>query len=408
MRSLFFGDVAHKALHKMRLHHSFLCSLVHLRGLPFIPLNDYFHAMNTFLFCLAVLLAASLARGAVNEASQVLDADLRSWNQLKRDAGYFTESGLWRGGLYRKARSTETGLYHCLSHTGVHCIQWRVLEHGHEDKTGTCHCEETDSPFCHRWQCDKTYNYECGVSKHPRTCVAEESSTCTCMMLAVNERYCWKWQCREGSTVRGGFQDKLYECIDADLTDAFCLRWHGNISSKYQAESAACECSERVQSFCKSWQCIERGMARCEQSGLGWCRQGIAVGVGGGMGLLLFLIGLLLWQMRLAVAKAVTLKLEVKHVLTCFVLLCLPWTTGVLIWGGIVGFLGVFLVWAMAFFAVIYAIKRAECKCKKEGAELGNKESVELPTSDALRIQLPVVVFATMSSTDEVRKENAR
>ena len=218
--------------------------------------------MHTFGLCSTILLAVFFKPSAANEAGQVLDSDLKTWNRLKRDAGYYTESGQWRGGLYRRARTTETEQYRCLSHTDTHCTTWNVSERRRgKHETGTCNCKEAASRYCQQWTCSTRFEYECDDSDHPQTCISRMTLNCGCMLAAINERYCWKWHCREDSNTKpGGYhENEDYECVVGDVTAKYCFRWHGNTTSKYQVESSACECFERDRSFCKYWLCRERG-----------------------------------------------------------------------------------------------------------------------------------------------------
>ena len=363
--------------------------------------------MHTFGLCLTILLVALFKPSAANEASRVLDSDLETWNRLKREAGYYTESGQWRGGLYRVARTTETGQYHCLEHTDTHCTSWNVSERSRKKhETGNCTCEETTSPYCQQWTCNTTYQYRCQNSENPATCIAVETLKCDCIVSALNERYCWKWRCQEDSnTVPGGqfgFED--HECVVGNDTAAFCSRWHGNTSSKYVVESSACECFERGRGFCKYWQCRERKITRCTQTNLGWCQLEIAIGVGGGLGLFLFIFCVLRRQVSFAHWEGTTRKLETGHVLVCFVLFCLPWSVGVAIWDGVFAMSCVFPAWSVALFAMLCAVKRA---VRIRNGEIVQLPRIQLPRIQLPSVQLPVPITRTTKSTDDSQSDKS-
>ena len=319
------------------------------------------------------------AMGTSSETAHDLNDGLRSWNRMKREAGYYTESGIYRGGLWRVARNTEAEFYRCLEHTSSHCLDWWMYEKNRrKTEYGNCTCAATELPYCHHWQCESTHVDKDAVCTSTNVCedrYLNDTLTCTCDSPALNERYCSEWSCRDDSST-GYLEQKDYHCLEEDVTGEYCYRWKGNISSSLEIEYSVCECFERGEHFCEHWECRERSMIRCAAHEGGWCSIEIGIGIGGGFGLFfLLLVGYCIrnpsgdtlqddvWFENVVFGRCLWLPLlcpvwllfldpihetcrgQLSRILCLTVLLCLSWLPGVVIWGGVLACLIVLPIW---------------------------------------------------------------
>ena len=300
-----------------------------------------------------IFLACSPAFAHHADFGRALEADLRPWNLLKRDAGYCTKSGLWRGGLSQFAQNSEKGHNHCVNNIGTHCMAWHTAEVNRKRHDGgMCTCEETTEHFCQRWTCESSLRHRCKRRPTSKECIKLKKLECHCTHAAKNGKYCRRWSCRKEAGAKGGHAED-YRCVIPDASGDFCRRWRGNSSSESIVESSACECFRRGESFCDAWMCREREITRCEAFGHGWCRLKIAIGVGGGMGLFCFILSICCTVHFCQVGG----KLTFTIVYSCFLLFCLPWLAGVFIWGGIFGLPWVLLMWSVAIAMALYLAK---------------------------------------------------
>ena len=270
---------------------------------------------------------------------------------MKRYAGYRTEGGKYRGGLYKSARNEEHEYYECKLNTTSHCMSWTMKERSSglaED--GACFCEEGDMPYCAHWECPHVnieYDGDCDDSGC-RDGVNRQTIACNCDETDNNERYCTKWSCEE-RTANRPVEYESYVCLKEDISGEYCFRWKGDVSSSNQLESAVCQCVNRTEMFCEYWECKERRLFRCAAHSGGWCDLNIAIGVGGGMGLLFTFLGCLCAQ------STMTDKGTVICLLVAFLLGCLPWSLGVAVWGGVRAFPFVAPMWGFAWLLVVYS-----------------------------------------------------
>lgn len=308
---------------------------------------------------IACLVIFEFALYGVRAQRQPIDfeSDQVSWPRLKRYAGYFTEGGSYRGGLYKRAKSTEHSHFHCTHNTTNYCQSWTVQERGSgvvED--GTCFCEEGETPYCGRWTCPRPA-IEYTTPYHERGGGADtlrQDIVCTCNEVDSNEQYCIEWSCSESGVFGGNLEHDHFECLEADLFGQYCSRWKGNISSINEIESVVCECIDGAAAYCDYWQCRERGLVRCVASSGGWCDLNLALGVGGGFGLLFTLGGFLI--ARDASSNRGRLAL---FVFFC-VFGCLPWMAGVVIWGGVRAIPVVSSIWIFAW------VVASRCLCSRD------------------------------------------
>ena len=255
-------------------------------------------------------------------------------------------------------------------------------------ETGNCSCGETTSPFCQQWTCNTRFEYDCSTMYESKTCITKGTLNCDCIVPADNEQYCWTWHCRGDSNLKpGGYhENEDYECVSGDVTGEFCFRWHGNTSSKYQLESSACQCFARGERFCRYWQCRERGIGRCTHSGPGWCRLEISIGVGGGLGLLSFAFSV---GFPLAVARGHQDLMTPPVVVVFFAAFCLPWSIGVLIWGGSFGYPWVMLMWSVGFIAIFFGAKQVNKERQRRRNERAARQTQNMqsfqPTAAPVR-----------------------
>ena len=203
---------------------------------------------SVYYFCTAACFVVA-ALGESNETA----------HDLKRVAGYYTESGVYRGGLWRAASNTESEVYHCLRNTSSQCLHWSLQEENRMKREyGNCTCAPTELPFCDHWDCTtKSFDEyaECVVGRESIECVGisfTESLTCACTSRAPSQRYCSEWSCREDSPIDDS-ENEDYQCLEEDVTGEYCYRWKGNISSSFAIESSVCECFTRGELFCKHW-----------------------------------------------------------------------------------------------------------------------------------------------------------
>ena len=339
-------------------------------------------------FCIAGCFLAT-ALGVFSETVHDLNEGLQSWNRMKREAGYYTESGVYRGGLWRVASNTEAEVYRCLEHTSSHCLDWSMHEENRRKREyGNCTCAQTELPYCHRWQCETTHidkGADCRSKGDSSVCVdlyLNDTLTCACDSPAPNQRYCSEWSCRDDSST-GYSEEEDYQCLEEDATGEYCYRWKGNISSSLEIESSVCECFERGKHFCEHWECRERSMIRCAAHDGGWCSVEIGVVIGGGLGLFfLLLIGCLIRnpsdnelreneQCERVVFLCVLVpggcpiaflflnpvhknfRGQLIRILCMTALLCMPWLVGVVIWGGVLACVIVLPVWICVFVFIL-------------------------------------------------------
>ena len=280
------------------------------------------------------------------------ERDLESWRSLQRRAGYFTESGLYRGGLFKNARYEQHEWHDCTDGNGKYCLSWSTNERSEEkQESGTCICNEGKKHYCASWSCQQIgikNKAECRRARIVKTCrpqIEVEEATCSCAVESMNQKYCQQWNCTETGPHKAT-ETEIYTCMREGGRGRYCERWTGVIVSKKEVESSICQCRLEENNYCLSWTCKERGLLICDEYGAGWCNFALAVGLAGGLGTIFILFGL--------VSVRVYETLNERLRLFCFtVTLGLLWTPGVIIWGGEKALIWVVGMWGIAFFITL-------------------------------------------------------
>lgn len=316
--------------------------------------------MATLNVVLLALFLIILSNAGAQESRDIdFESDLLSWPRLKRYAGYRTEDGRYRGGLYKRARDEEFERYTCVQNNTDHCLTWTAREGSSgETEQGTCYCRSVNTPYCSTWVCSQV-EIERDADCNHGVCtdrVQSENAECTCEETDVDGRYCRFWRCFEDGA-DGFVEEEEYTCLQEDISGEYCFRWKGDIFSSYELESSVCECVRRSDTYCDYWECKERGLVRCASHSGGWCDLNLSIGLGGGAGVLFILIGVA-WEFD-------TDDVDCKFgpLLICVIFGCLPWTAGVVIWGGVRGLPIVAAMWIATFAVscfVVYFISPKE------------------------------------------------
>ena len=297
-----------------------------------------------------VLTLLVFCRLACCQGTQEFDfeSDIATWPQLKRQAGYRTESGKYLGGLYKKARFEEREFYLCLRDNESFCTEWLIQQAtGGESKMGRCTCREETGPYCPMWTCSHTET-EVHRSKGNdddddyHTVVHGKITRCFCSKTSPNENYCHAWNCVETGT-DGTLENEHHRCLEEDESGEFCFRWKGDITSDKEVESSVCQCTDRKDGHCETWECVERGLVRCSKHCPSWCNVWIGVFVAGGLGLFFLALG--------GVISGLVPFFSLHPIFyVCYpagLLLGLPWIAFVLIWGGVDAPMYVLPVWGL-------------------------------------------------------------
>ena len=297
-----------------------------------------------------ILFSALLYQG---NAQFDYESDISSWPRLKRQTGYRTESGRYRGGLYKDARDEEREFYHCLKDNKAFCTEWSTQETStDEEEVGTCICREKTGTYCSMWTCSQI---EIGFTcEDCPSSIQGEVTTCVCDKTSLNETYCEEWSCTERGT-DGALEYEEYRCLKEDKSGEFCFRWKGDITSDREVESSVCQCTKRQDRYCEVWQCVERGLVRCSKHYGAWCNFWIGVFVAGGLGLLFLTIGGVIGGFALVSGN----DRAFCSYYACGLLIGLPWIAAVVIWGGerawpyVVPVWGVAIIFPLFFFIMM-------------------------------------------------------
>lgn len=330
-----------------------------------------------------VLLMSFLHIGLGQESEEIdFESDLLSWPRMKRYAGYRAEDGKYRGGLYKWARDEELELYRCVLNNTEHCLTWITRESSSEEtEEGRCHCLEDDTPYCASWVCSEVEiarSADCSGDGPCRDITQAEHTECSCEETDADDRYCRVWRCFEDGA-DGFIEEEEYTCLEEDVSREYCFRWRGDISSSYELESSVCQCTYRAETYCKSWECQERGLIRCAAHEGGWCDLNVSIGVGGGFGVVCIIIGKI-WAL---VSEE---KYRYARLSVWFLFGCLPWTAGVVIWGGV---RGLPIVAGMWMFALVFScIHIYLCREREPPSDI---QMVEQPPAE-YRFRSPVTL----------------
>ena len=287
------------------------------------------------------------------------ESDISSWPRLKRQTGYRTESGRYRGGLYKDVRDEEREFYRCLQDNEAFCTEWLTREAGGgEAEQGRCFCRETTGTYCPMWTCSQI---EIGFDSHCNgdceDTIHGEVTTCVCDKPSSNETHCEVWSCVETGT-DGAVEYEEYRCLEEDESGEFCFRWKGDITSDKEVESSVCQCMDRGDRYCEVWRCVERGLVRCSKHSGAWCHFWIGVFVAGGIGLFFLTVGGLIGGFALFFGEYKTLSVCGY---LCGLLFGLPWIAAVVIWGGERAWPYVVPVWGIAILLPLFFLILKRC-----------------------------------------------
>jgi len=266
---------------------------------------------------------------------------LEGWDDLAKDAGYFTEEGRWKGGLPRRHRATDFENYYCdRTHSDAgFCLRWfghSSLEAKAGDQTAqkVCNCNKHNDVFCQAWECRRQ-------NTRIASCICDEEGN-------GENSFCQEWRCLE-STVQGAREEQSFVCLHDDPMYNYCFQWRGNITAQRYVRSTVCDCYSGDESHCGHWLCEERTVTRCAVLKAHICDTGFAVGVYGGIGLVFLLLGLFV---SFAIWNDDTEPKE--HAVCCFLVaffvVMVPMMIGVALTGGVYGIGWVFLLWGAPIF----------------------------------------------------------
>ena len=295
---------------------------------------------------------------------------LLSWGQLQKEAGYFSKSGLWRGGLPKKERKEGDVWSNCLERHGndSFCQKWEEKgDSAQEFRNGTCTCNEVKDSYCNQWTCisEEKARY-CsergrkgkGMAPVCKTDV-EMLEDCSCHeSLGTNtSSYCLKWRCTENDG-NGTSRSGDYFCHETKTENSstpFCNRWSGELTSNGDVESISCDCTIDDNGYCENWECSVRTLPRCSEHKGGWCHLELSIAVFGLIGLLFLIFGMVLvFSNQCSRHTSRDMQLKILIIYTLF--LVLPWFAGVALSGGVIGIVVVIAMWIIPFIVLASAI----------------------------------------------------
>ena len=243
-----------------------------------------YSAANAFLFVVAF---ATLAFATVADSTEPATAPtstglrerLPAWKRLRIEAGYFSESGRYQGGLYRRRTSEDLKIYNCQSHDADRCCHsWTLTAaSGDNEVNESCSClPNCASTCCESWSCSRT---ESVPNSNGRNAARQENAMthCSCSSRSNDNTSCQTWNCSNWEEVRD--YGETYHCEDADA-GGFCSRWNGTSRSRKDVGESLCRCTFSAGEYCAEWYCVTRRLQRCDQHPAGWCDLGLALTVG--------------------------------------------------------------------------------------------------------------------------------
>lgn len=306
-----------------------------------------------FLLCIAFLFCPANGQSVLHNATDSLD----SWGDLYQEAGYFTRSGVWKGGLPRLHRSTSSEAHSCSrthSEAGF-CMRWVG---GYVEREGPinqelCNCTSYDT-FCQEWECRRTPDGE-PCTQTALQCVQDRNTRITNCICDRSASYrnpiCQEWSCQEWS-IYGDEQSESYVCLHEDQSQNYCYRWRGNITSSSHIKSTVCDCFDRSERHCRLWICEERALRRCAALNRFMCNFGFALGVCGGVGMV-FNLALLVVAVFIRNGRQERTIRAVGVYIIGFLVLMLPLLLGATLTGGVYGIGWVSLMWSIPILIFI-------------------------------------------------------
>ena len=311
---------------------------------------------DTVLLFLFVLTSSSTVFG-----DRLLDISLLTWGELQTQAGYFTKSGRWKGGLPKKVRKEAELFGSCEERqvNGTFCQSWTSEEERKDSYgKGNCKCSKNTGAYCQEWTCLREHTKRTCEKRYKKRCIATPKEmhvqSCICLEAADSGAYCVKWKCSEERR-RRRYKDGVFTCRASDASMEFCHLWNGDFESDKEVESIACECTDSGDGYCDYWQCQARTLLRCSKHKGGWCRLGVSLGVFGSLGLLFLSGGMaIIFDDVLKGKTAAWNRGKILAIYVCF--LVLPWGIGVAIAGGIDGIAWVTLMWSIPFLILAFVL----------------------------------------------------
>ena len=317
------------------------------------PTYENTQLMKRFVFLTTILFLSTEAVCQSDDGLN-LEEDLEPWTSLKRRAGYYTQSGRYRGGLYKSVRHEEGEVNDCVKDNGRYCLLWTSRNRNEEkEKTSSCACKDGRRQYCASWTCEhKAAHFDADYCRHADRGAAsckgrqhEAYSTCSCSIEAKNQKYCQQWLCTESSshekTAKG-----TYNCTKDRVE--YCERWTGDILSENEVEAAACQCDVKQATHCRHWTCKDRGLKICRRK-WGWCNFTFALIVAGGGGTICLLGGMFSGLKERNLYR----RMERFYFGSVF---CFLFTPGVLIWGGETVVPWVALMWGVTLLISLIAL----------------------------------------------------
>lgn len=265
--------------------------------------------------------------------------------ELKIEAGYYTESGKYRGGIPKFNEIPEVSV--CSENNATICMEWDSKESDNDDEYYVCGCQTPIDGYCYTWTCSVVKANDADeCSEDCYDVLAAETTRCTCKggdtattSTAVSE-YCGSWECVE-SFVDGSTHTNFekFVCKEVSASGRYCSAWTGELITNDEVSATVCGCVEgNAANGCTAWECMDKRISKCG----GVCSIGLAVGFAGTFGLLLgyFLLS--------------SLKSGPGPCSVILFVLVLACASGAVLWGGQDGAMYVAIMWGIPL--VVFAL----------------------------------------------------
>ena len=319
-----------------------------------------------------------------------------SWQELEKRAGYFTEDGMWRGGLPWTVRQTENTLEVCSdtrgSENGSYCQLWDIeRDSDWASKISTCNCSRHTDSYCANWRCllpSETNNVLCeslrvnGCIRPPK----EDVKVCACDQAAEKGTYCQRWTCFIDDVYHRILGQGLYHCLSPDPSNTFCQRWMGEWDSVKEVQSRVCKCDQSANGYCHMYRCETRSMIRCSEHEGEWCHLETSIGLYGTLGFFFLLVGLMMHYAHPTDSRTNATVMFSFHT-AIFALLLL---VVVAVTGGLYGLIWVILIW-LGFFLFLASTRIFSRVQRVRDSAQSMQHRNTLPPSD--RVTVPSYFF---------------
>ena len=274
------------------------------------------------------------------------DTEVDSVPMLKRRAGYYKNSGEYRGGIYTQAEIEGQEHYSCHASAANRCTNWTGTGNSTDRGEESIACW-TEPNAIDNWSCNHSLASNCSADAES-TCDEDsrmEKRRCWCSKTE-NAKYCLEWFCVK-LDYDGDFEEQHFQCDSTNRED-YCEWWKGQISSEKKIKSVVCRCQSTNETLCDDWSCEMRGMVRCEGHSGWWCNYWVAVLGGGGVAVFIIIA-----------ASTFSLLMEEPHLALPLSIPALFMMIGVVIWGGV---RALPIVGALWFFALLLPLWIAVCR----------------------------------------------